>query len=148
MELIAEIKCIVHIDTMEAILQKWNKQQFFNGCGWGWLLPNSVSRQRAWRTKKKKQNNSEACKRRTCARRKFPENWKIINWQTTLKKLARSARMLPGEIFFFFLSLVPWLAVNFRPRWYWLICLKSSLAAPPHPLSFCSYFCLAYTLTR
>lgn len=51
--------------------------------------------------KKKERNNSEACKRRTCARRKFLENWKIINWQTTLKKLARSARMLPSEIFFF-----------------------------------------------
>lgn len=108
------------------------------------------SRRRAWRIKKKERNNSEACKCRTCAWRKFPENWKIINWQTTLKKLARSARMLPGEIFLFFLfltlSLVLWAVVNFRPRWYWLICLKSSLAAPPHPLSCYSHFCFAYTL--
>jgi len=37
-----KLKYIVHIDTMEAILQKWNKQQFFNRCGRGWLLSNLV----------------------------------------------------------------------------------------------------------
>lgn len=68
-----------------------------------------------------------------CTGRKFAENWKIINCQTTLKKLAWSA---PGcslaGIFFFFSTRA---RVNFRSRWYWLICLKSSRLHRPAPTS-------------
>jgi len=107
-----KLKCIVHIDTMEAILQKWNKQQFFNGCGRGWLLSNSVLKQRAWRIKKKKRNNSEACKRRTCAA-EVPgklENNKLANYFKEISEVRPDASRWN---LFLFLSLSLSLSLSF-----------------------------------
>lgn len=100
------------------------------------------------RERESKTTESEASKRRTCARRKFPENWKIINWQTTLKKLARSARMLPDEIFCLFPFFFSFLFFSSRRKLPSSLILINLLKKFPGSAAAASVFLLLLFLFR